>query len=73
MLKAPKNRNLTPGAITTEQRNLDLLNEALEGVKLTKAEEQSLLWLAGWEKSTVLHVISAFKKANKRDDDDLPF
>lgn len=64
MLKVPQEkRNLSQGAITMEQRNLDLLNQALGNITLTPAEQQSLVWLAGWETSTVKHVISAFEKA----------
>ena len=39
------------------------MNEVLEGVELTKAEERTLLWLAGWEESTVDNLLSVIEKA----------
>ena len=32
-------------------------------VELTKAEEKTLIWLAGWEESTVEHLLSVIEKA----------
>jgi hypothetical protein len=64
LIKQPtEKRNLTAGAIAEEKRNIDLLNEALGDIDLTPAQERSLLWLCGWEPSTVKHIISAFEKA----------
>lgn len=46
------------------QKNIDLLNEALgEDLELTPEEEISLIWLSGYKTSTVNNIISAFKKA----------
>lgn len=38
------------------------MNEVLVGVELTKAEEQTLIWLAGWEESTVYNLLSVMEK-----------
>ena len=43
-----------------------MLNEALGDIELTPQEERSLIWLCGWEPSTLKHIISAFKKAKKK-------
>lgn len=32
-----------------ENRCIQKLNKALAGVELTRSEEKTLLWLAGWE------------------------
>ena len=32
-------------------------------MELTKAEEKTLIWLAGWEESTVDHLLSVIEKA----------
>lgn len=32
-------------------------------MELTKAEEKTLIWLAGWEESTVEHLLSVIEKA----------
>ena len=39
------------------------LNEIFGDVELTAAEKRTLIWLAGWEESTVANVISAVRKA----------
>lgn len=39
------------------------MNEVLADVELTKAEETTLIWLAGWEESTVDHLLSVIEKA----------
>lgn len=39
------------------------MNKALEDVELTKAEEKTLIWIAGWEESTVDHLLSVIEKA----------
>ncbi len=45
------------------QKNIDILNEALGDIILTQEEERSLIWLSVWETSTVKNIISAFNKA----------
>ena len=39
------------------------MNKVLADVELTKAEEKTLIWLAGWEESTVEHLLSVIEKA----------
>jgi len=58
-----ENRNVTENSLDNEKKNIDMLNEALGDIELTQYEERSLLWLSGWELSTVKNIISAFKKA----------
>ncbi len=66
MLKQPtQKRNINQAALMAEKRNIDLLNEALGDIELTAVEEHSLIWLSGWEASTVKHIISAFRKAKE--------
>jgi len=38
------------------------MNKVLAGVELTKSEERTLIWLAGWEESTVDHLLSVIEK-----------
>lgn len=46
-----------------EARRIAELNEIFGEVELTAAERRTLVWLAGWEESTVVNVISAVRKA----------
>ena len=46
-----------------EGRQLQKMNKVLAGVKLTKVEERTMIWLAGWEESTVDHLLSVIEKA----------
>lgn len=55
--------NKTEGAIEIEKKHIDMLNEALGDIELTPQEESSLIWLCGWETSTLKNIISAFKKS----------
>lgn len=67
MIKYPTEpRNVTESFLITERKHIDMLNNALGDIELTKEEERSLIWLCGWETSTLKHVISAFEKANKK-------
>jgi len=65
MIRQPKlnDRNITVSAYEMEEENLMLLNEVIGNTILTPAEEQIMIWLAGWEKSTVRHIIDALKKS----------
>ncbi len=64
MIKYPVDkRNKTEGAIEIEKKHIDMLNEALGDIELTPQEESSLIWLCGWETSTLKNIISAFKKS----------
>lgn len=46
-----------------EGRQIQKMNKVLAGVELTKAEERTLIWLAGWEESTVGNPLSVIEKA----------
>ena len=47
----------------SEARRIAALNEIFGEVELTTAEMRTLVWLAGWEESTVANVVSAITKA----------
>lgn len=73
MLKQPErdSRNVNDLFYEMEGRQIRKMNKVLAGVELTKAEEKTLLWLAGWEESTVDHLLSVIEKvarirANKK-------
>ena len=55
-------RNITDGFYAYEAENISRLNEIFGEVELSRAEEQTLVWLAGWERSTVNQVIRAIRK-----------
>jgi len=65
MIKQPPkgSRNVNDTFLESEKRKIDLFNEVLGDINLTLAEESSLIWLAGWETSTVKNIIVAFEKA----------
>ena len=65
MLKQPERegRNVNDLFYEMEGRQIQKMNKVLTGVKLTKAEEKTLIWLAGWEESTVDHLLSVIAKA----------
>ena len=61
MLKQPEreSRNVNDFFYEMEGRQLQKMNKVLAGVELTKAEERTLIWLAGWEESTVDNPLKA--------------
>ena len=65
MLKQPdrESRNVNDLFYEMEGRQIQKMNKVLAGVKLTKVEERTLIWLAGWEESTVDHLLSVIEKA----------
>ena len=65
MLKQPErgSRNVNDLFYEVEGRQIQKINEVLAGVELTKSEERTLIWLAGWEESTVDNLLSVIKKA----------
>ena len=65
MLKQPErdSRNVNDLFYEAEGRQIQKMNEVLADVKLTKAEERTLIWLAGWEESTVNNLLSVIEKA----------
>ncbi|MFR7390326.1 MAG: hypothetical protein ACLUTU_16190 [Blautia faecis] len=64
MLKQPErdSRNVNDLFYEMEGRQIRKMNKVLAGVELTKAEERTLIWLAGWEESTVEHLLSVIEK-----------
>ena len=56
-------RNINEKFYEMEARQIAMLNEIFGEVELTKGEMRTLVWLAGWEESTVANVVSAIRKA----------
>lgn len=72
MIKQPKygSRNVNDTYYRFEARMIEKLNAVLGDVELTKAEEKTLIWLAGWEECTIDHLVSVIEKvARKRADE----
>ncbi len=42
------------------------MNKVIGNIELTKGEEQTFIWLAGWEESTVDHILSVIEKAARK-------
>ena len=59
----PGTRNVNANFYEMETRQIAMLNEIFGDVDLTKREMRTLVWLAGWEESTVVNVVSAIRKA----------
>ena len=64
MLKQPERESRNANALFYEMegRQIQKMNKVLD-VELTKAEEKTLIWLAGWEENTVDHLLSVIEKA----------
>ena len=64
MLKQPEreSRNVNDFFYEMEGRQIQKMNKVLADVELTKAEERTLIWLAGWEESTVDYLMSVIEK-----------
>ena len=58
-----ESRNVNELFYEMEGRQIRKMNKILADVELTKAEERTLIWLAGWEESTVDHLLSVIEKA----------
>lgn len=65
MLKQPEreNRNVNDLFYEMEGRQIQKMNKVLVDVELTKAEEKTLIWLAGWKERTVDNLLSVIEKA----------
>lgn len=65
MIKQPEwgTRNVNRSFYEMEAEQIAMLNEVFGDIDLSKAEVQTLIWLAGWEESTVRHIISVTRKA----------
>lgn len=56
-------RNVNDLFYETERSRIDLLNQVFfHNVELTKAENNVLVWLCGWDEWTINAIIAAFKK-----------
>lgn len=44
------------------EKQIEKINKMLAGTELTKGEEKTLLWLSGWEESTVDNLMSVIEK-----------
>ena len=64
MLKQPEreSRNVNDLFYQMEGRQIEKMNKVLAGVELTKAEEKTLIWIAGWKESTVDYLLSVIEK-----------
>lgn len=64
MLKQPEreSRNVNDLFYEMEGRQIQKMNKVLADVELTKAEKKTLIWLAGWEESTVDYLMSVIEK-----------
>ena len=56
-------RNVNKYFYESEARRIADLNEIFGEVELTEDEQRILIWLAGWEESTVDNLLSVIKKA----------
>lgn len=60
-------RNVNDLYYESEARRIEKINTVLGDVELTKDEERTLVWLAGWEECTVDNLVSVMEKmARKR-------
>jgi len=62
LLKQLENRNVPTSFLILEQQNINQINELLTNIELSPAEERTLLWLCGWERSTVQNICSVIRK-----------
>ena len=58
-----RTRNVNANFYEMETRQIAMLNEIFGDVDLTKGEMRTLVWLAGWEESTVTTVVAARRNA----------
>jgi len=59
-------RNVNKYFYESEARRIEILNEIFGDVKLSRAEMQTLVWLAGGEESTEKNVVSAIRKVTAK-------
>ena len=60
-------RNVNDICYKNEARRIAVLNEIFGDVVLSTEEIRTMVWLAGWEDSTVENVVSAIRKAMASD------
>lgn len=68
MIKQPVygSRNVNEYFYESERKRIAKMNQILGDIELTKGEEQTLIWLAGWEESTVDHLLSIIEKTARK-------
>lgn len=68
MIRQPKygSRNVNDTYYRFEARMIEKLNAVLGDIELTKAEERTLIWLAGWEECTIDHLVSVIEKVARK-------
>ena len=64
MIKQPdfESRNVNRYFYENEAKWIAEINELVEDIELTKAEEIVMIWLAGWDDSTIRNILSVMKK-----------
>ena len=67
MIRQPEygTRNVNDLFYESEAKQIALLNDVLSDVELSREEERTLIWLAGWEECTVANIVSVIRKAKK--------
>lgn len=67
MIRQPEHgtRNVNNLFYESEAKQIALLNDVLSDVELSREEERTLIWLAGWEECTVANIVSVIRKAKK--------
>lgn len=68
MIKQPAygSRNVNDYFYESERRQIAKMNKVIGNIELTKGEEQTFIWLAGWEESTVGHILSVIEKTARK-------
>lgn len=68
MIKQPAygSRNVNDYFYESERKRIAKMNKVIGNIELTKGEEQTFIWLAGWEESTVDHILSVIEKAARK-------
>jgi len=65
MIKQPEygSRNVNDSFYIAEGKMIKKMNEILNRIELSKAEEKTFIWLAGCEECTVNNILSVIQKA----------
>lgn len=68
MIRQPEreNRNVNELSYENEKHRIEKMNKVLGEVELTRMEENTLIWLAGWEESTVDNLLSIIEKVARK-------
>lgn len=68
MIKQPAHgsRNVNDYFYESERKRIAKMNKVIGNIELTKGEERTFIWLAGWEESTIDHILSVIEKAARK-------